>query len=171
MSFLLRLRINTKVQFHILLSQNSHNHCWTMIIHYLKQYINRQGFFFNVVLSMFNSLFPPSKYNKNESSNKNAITYSLVLLASLLSCLQGGLGTQKMDPINIELELNNHTESHVAKFYTIPKAYKKMPRTKVKCLCTIYVLEKLSCTEDSPQVTSFFCQVKKSGDSRFLTDF
>lgn len=67
----------------------------------------------------------------------------------------GGLGTLKMNPVNIKLKAD--AKLHAGIFYNIPKAYKSIAKTKMNCLCTVDVLEKLNHTEDSRWVTPSFC--------------
>ena len=75
----------------------------------------------------------------------------------------------KINPVNIKLKAD--AKLHAGRLCNIPKAYEKMDKTVVNRLYTVDVLEKLSHTEDSPWAAPSFCQIKKIGDPRFLTDF
>ena len=81
----------------------------------------------------------------------------------------GGLDTLNMQPIDIELKVD--TKQYVSKFYNVPKAYEQMAKTEVNRLFTVDALEKLSHTTNSPWAAPSFCQLKKTGDPCFLTDF
>ena len=74
-----------------------------------------------------------------------------------------------MKPVEIELQPN--AKPYTSKLYNVPKAYVDMAKTEVKHLCTVEVLEKFSHTTDSPWAVPSFCQLKKTNNLRFLTDF
>ena len=67
----------------------------------------------------------------------------------------GDLGTLIMEPADIEPQKG--TKSYTSRFYNIPKAYKKMAKTKVNHLCTVDILLKHSYTENSPWAAPSFC--------------
>ena len=71
----------------------------------------------------------------------------------------------------VEIELMPDTKPCARKFYNVPKAYKDITKTKINCLCTVNVFKKLSHTTDSPWAASSVCQLKKTNDLCFLTDF
>ena len=72
---------------------------------------------------------------------------------------------------SVEVKLKPDAKLYASKFYNVPKAYEKMTKKEVHCLCTVSVLEKLSHTTDSPWAAPSFCQIKKIDDPNFLTDF
>ena len=80
-----------------------------------------------------------------------------------------GLGTLDMKPVEIDLQPD--AKPYASKFYNVPKAYKDMAKTEVNRLCTVNVLEQLSHTTDSLWAAPSFCQLNKTNDLRFLTDF
>lgn len=81
----------------------------------------------------------------------------------------GGLGTLQVKPVDLELE--EGAKPYASRYYNIPKAYEEALRKEIARLCEIGVLEKLSFSNDSEWAAATFCQPKKTGDIRVLTDF
>ena len=80
----------------------------------------------------------------------------------------GGLGKLDMEPIDIELK--EGTKPYAGRYYNVPKAYNQPLRTEVNQMCQDDILKKLDYNSDSPWDAPSFCQPKKTGDIRFLTD-
>ena len=80
----------------------------------------------------------------------------------------GGLGKLDMEPIDIELK--EGTKPYAGRYYNVPKAYDQPLRTEVDQMCQDDILKKLDYNSDSPWAAPSFCQPKKTGDIRFLTD-
>ena len=81
----------------------------------------------------------------------------------------GGLGLLDIKPVDIELRPGS--KPHASQYYTIPRAYDKVAKAENERLVTVDVLKKLDHVHDSPWAAPSFCQMKKTGDIRFLTDF
>ena len=81
----------------------------------------------------------------------------------------GGLGLLDIKPVDIELRPGS--KPHASQYYSIPKAYNKVARTVNERLVTVDVLKKLDHVDDSLWESTSFCQMKKIGDIRFLTEF
>ena len=81
----------------------------------------------------------------------------------------GGLGLLDIRPVDIELQ--SGSKPYAGRYYNIPKAYHDIAKTENERLVKIDVLDKLNRVNDSPWAAPSFCQMKKTGDVRFLTDF
>ena len=71
----------------------------------------------------------------------------------------GGMGT--LDMRLVEIELKPDAKLYASKFYNVAKAYDRISKSEVICLCNVDVLEKLIHTTDSLWTAPSFCQLKK----------
>ena len=81
----------------------------------------------------------------------------------------GGFGLLDVKPVDIELKPGS--KPHASQYYSIPRAYDKVAKAENERLVTVDILKKLDHVHDSPWAAPSFCQMKKTGDVRFLTDF
>ena len=81
----------------------------------------------------------------------------------------GGLGLLDIKPVDIELKPGS--KPYGGRYYNVPKAYHDVAVKENERLVTVDVLEKLDHVNDSPWAAPSFCQMKKTNDVRFLTDF
>jgi len=79
---------------------------------------------------------------------------------------QGGLGVLDIEPIR--LEMREGITPHHARAFPVPKAYEAKVKKEIDRLESLGVLEK---NADSEWAAPTFCQPKKTGDIRILTDF
>ena len=81
----------------------------------------------------------------------------------------GGLGQVNIEPVTIELQ--EGIKPVRQRYYSVPHAFERPMKKEIQRMVAIGVLEKLLHDDDSPWASPSFCQAKKTGDIRILTDF
>ena len=90
-------------------------------------------------------------------------------LKKFKNLFRGRLG--KVDIHSVDLEVEEETKLFATTYYNIPKMYEKPFHTKVDRMVDINILKRLKFHKDSQWASPSFCQMKKTGDLRILTDF
>ena len=81
----------------------------------------------------------------------------------------GGLGTLVGEEAKIVLKKD--AKPHASNFYHLPKAYKGPAKKEIERMVRMGILRRLRWNDDTPWAAALFCQPKKTGDLRIVTDF
>ena len=81
----------------------------------------------------------------------------------------GGLGTLVGEEAKIVLKKD--AKPHASNFYHLPKAYEVPAKKEIERMVKMGILRRLRWNDDTLWAAASFCQPKKTGDLRIVTDF
>ena len=99
---------------------------------------------------------------------KQKLKYTLKIFSTLFG---GGLGKLNDSFSKAHITLKAGTKPHASTYYTMPRAYENPAKKEINRMCDVGILKKLHWDNDTPWAAASFCQMKKTGDLRIVTDF